>query len=194
MNPLLTLRVPNNRLHDILAPLEIMRRDDARALRARASGRGHTRVVVRRGAGHQRGFSGGSAGGHARLRRPADPRPVVPQRRMNDGIQKTARRLVKMLAARDFAGLASWSKGARLNQNEMELAVREYGRTIIVPPGDAIPNLDVVKVTNADPERWSVDIPLWSKEEGRSDLTLEVTMIESGQELMHVEIDGIHVK
>jgi hypothetical protein len=76
----------------------------------------------------------------------------------------------------------------------MELAVREYGRTIIVPPGDAIPNLDVVKVTNADPERWSVDIPLWSKEEGRSDLTLEVTMIESGQELMHVEIDGIHVK
>ena len=52
--------------------------DDARALRARASGRGHTRVAVRRSAGHQRGFSGGSAGGHARLRRPADPRPVGP--------------------------------------------------------------------------------------------------------------------
>ena len=113
---------------------------------------------------------------------------------MNDKIQKTARRLVTMLAAHDFAGLESWSKGVRLTQSEMEAAIREYGRTLVVPPDRTIPELDVVKVTKADPERWSVDIPLWTTEEGRSDLTLEVTMIGSGRELMDVEIDDIHVK
>ncbi len=99
-----------------------------------------------------------------------------------------------MLADRDFAGLASWSKGVRLTQSEMASAVNEYGRTIVVPPGQVIPNLDVVKVENSEPESWSVDVPLWTKEEGRSDLTLEVTMTESGRDLMDVEIDDIHVK
>lgn len=99
-----------------------------------------------------------------------------------------------MLAGHDFVGLATWSKGVRMNQAEMETAVREYGSDIIVPPGQAIPNLDVVKVMNTKPERWNVDIPLWTTEEGRSDLALEVTMIESGQEWMDVEIDDIHVK
>ncbi len=113
---------------------------------------------------------------------------------MSDGIQKTAKRLVTMLAARDYAGLESWSNGVRLNRAEMESAVRAYGRTVILPPGDTIPNLDAVKVRNAEPKRWSVGISLWTKEEGRSDLTLEVTMIGSDGDLMDVEIDDIHVK
>jgi len=99
-----------------------------------------------------------------------------------------------MLAAHDFAGLESWSKGVRLTQAEMATAIREYGSILVVPPGLTIPELDVVKVTRADTERWSVGIPLWTMEEGRSDLTLEVTMIGSGRELMDVEIDDINVK
>ena len=99
-----------------------------------------------------------------------------------------------MLARRDYAGLASWSNGVRLNRAEMESAVRAYGRTVILPPRDTIPNFDAVKVMNAEPERWSVDIPLWTREEGRSDLTLEVTMTGSDGDVMDVEIDDIHVK
>lgn len=113
---------------------------------------------------------------------------------MNDEIQKTARRLVTMLAVRDYAGLAFWSKGVRLGASDMRLAIRDYGRTVIVPPGEDLPDIDVVRVGNAEPGRWSVDIPLWTKEEGKSDLTLEATMIESEGEVMDVEIDDIHVK
>jgi hypothetical protein len=52
--------------------------------------------------------------------------------------------------------------------------------------------MNVVEIKNAKPNRWSIAMPLWSKEEGRSDLTVEITVIErEGGEL--VELDDIHV-
>ena len=42
------------------------------------------------------------------------------------------------------------------------------------------------------PPRWSVRMDLWTAEEGRSDLSLELTIIESGRGYT-VELDDIHV-
>jgi hypothetical protein len=41
--------------------------------------------------------------------------------------------------------------------------------------------------------RWAVDIPIFTKEEGQSDLTLTVTMTESGGPFCEVVIDDLHV-
>lgn len=112
---------------------------------------------------------------------------------MNEKIQATAKRLVTMLVAHDFAGLEAWSKGIRLKQEHMADALREYPGNFVMPPGSRLPHLDAVEVRDSQPRRWSVDIPLWTEEEGRSDLTVQVTMIESGNDLMGVEIDNIHV-
>lgn len=40
---------------------------------------------------------------------------------------------------------------------------------------------------------WSVYASVFTKEEGRSDLTLEVTLTETGGPLCDVEIVGLHV-
>ena len=61
-----------------------------------------------------------------------------------------------------------------------------------MPPPDALTNLDVIEVEDSVPKQWSVRADLWTKEEGRSDLTLELTLLSDGGGLV-AEIDNIHV-
>jgi len=53
--------------------------------------------------------------------------------------------------------------------------------------------LDIFDVDSEESNRWLVDAPLWSKEEGLSDLTLTLTVIKKGDRL-EVEIDDLHVR
>ena len=98
-----------------------------------------------------------------------------------------------MLAEGDYEGLERLTNGSRLTAAEMAEGVREYGGNLILPPDGAFENLDVVGVEGARPREWSVNVDLWTAEEGRSDLTLELTLRENGKNIYDVEIDGIHV-
>lgn len=64
-----------------------------------------------------------------------------------------------------------------------------YGRDLIELPDDS---RALVSVYDAYDGTKAVDVPLWTKEEGRSDLTLQVTAtpVDDGWRL---EIDGVHV-
>jgi hypothetical protein len=52
--------------------------------------------------------------------------------------------------------------------------------------------MEVAAVREVKPPRWSIIMPLWTAEEGRSDLSLELTLVENG-ETTNVELDDIHV-
>lgn len=67
-----------------------------------------------------------------------------------------------------------------------------YNRKLTLPPDDAYKAMDIVKVQNAEPPKWSVIMPLWTKEEGRSDLSIELTIIEEHGSFQ-IELDDIHV-
>lgn len=86
--------------------------------------------------------------------------------------------------------MESISGGMRYTADQIAESVREYGRSVVSPPADL--QLNVVKVEAAK-NTWSVYVPVFTKEEGRSDLTLEVTLTETGKPLCDVEIDGLHV-
>ncbi len=51
--------------------------------------------------------------------------------------------------------------------------------------------VDIYEQTS-HPEELALDVPLWTKEEGRSDLTLALTAIKQG-ETYTVEVDDLHV-
>jgi hypothetical protein len=53
--------------------------------------------------------------------------------------------------------------------------------------------LDIVEVEGSSLKSWSVNLPLWTNEEGRSDLTLEMRFTESEAAIYTVEIDDLHV-
>jgi hypothetical protein len=94
----------------------------------------------------------------------------------------------------DFADVEVRSRGVRLSAELMRQAIEEYGRTLIMPPNEAFSSVDVIQVANADRLTWSVSFDLWTKEEGRSDLSVECTIVdrEDGA-MLDLEIDNIHV-
>ena|SRR5687768_531567 len=99
---------------------------------------------------------------------------------------------MELLARGDYLAVELLTQGERLSVGEIAEAITSYGRTVVVPPPGAFRNLDIVEVTGASPRTWSVNVPLWTAEEGRSDLTAEFTIKSDGEDVT-VELDDIHV-
>jgi len=74
----------------------------------------------------------------------------------------------------------------------MANAVSDYGRKLVLPPDDAFQLMNLVEVGNAQPRKWSITMPLWTREEGRSDLSISVTLI-ADKKGFAIELDDIHV-
>jgi hypothetical protein len=108
-------------------------------------------------------------------------------------IPSVVRRIVTMLVDGDYNGLQSLTRGRRLNADEIAEAVRVYGAKLTMPPEHAFNELDIIEVENAEPRRWSVRLDLWTADEGKSDLTLELTLADIGGDQFSVEIADIHV-
>lgn len=108
-------------------------------------------------------------------------------------LHHTVRHVVSLLEKEAYGALESLSQGVRLSAEEMKEAIRIYGRKIAHFPEAGYKELDVVEVSGSNPKQWSVNVPLFTESEGRSDLTLSATLIESETPLYKIEIDDIHV-
>lgn len=102
------------------------------------------------------------------------------------------KQVVTWLVIGDYLAVEARSRGVRLSADMMRQAIDAYGRSLIVPPDTVFSDIDIVRVTNADEPTLSIRLSLWTVEEGRSDLTLECTVIDTG-EMLEIEIDDIHV-
>ena len=111
---------------------------------------------------------------------------------MNTRLEQPIRQVIEYLATGRFVELEKLTKGQRLSAQEMARAIGEYGMELVLPPDYAFELMDVVEVRDAKPPQWSVAMPLWTREEGRSDLSVEVTLITDA-EGFRIEIDDIHV-
>jgi hypothetical protein len=100
------------------------------------------------------------------------------------------RALVDMLVKGHSDQLERDGKSGRLSSHELKEALQVHGRTIIALPDEAFRLAEVypVKGQNAT---WAVDVPLWTAEEGRSDLVLSLTVSDS-QDGVRLEIDDLH--
>jgi hypothetical protein len=91
----------------------------------------------------------------------------------------------------EVAGLISRCAASRLTSAEVWRVIKNYARTLIEPPSDDDFRIDAVR-TQATTRTWSVNVPLWTREEGRSDLTLQLT-IALGPRGPVVELDDLRV-
>lgn len=105
---------------------------------------------------------------------------------MNTDLRKkfvsTIERLVKLLVEKKYAEIASLTKNRRLTETQISEAITEYGRILVSPPHSYHEHIDIVPVIDSKPQRWSVDFPLWTLEEGESDLSVEITCIDNGDD------------
>ncbi|HEX6207981.1 MAG TPA: hypothetical protein VF058_06425 [Actinomycetota bacterium] len=109
-----------------------------------------------------------------------------------EALMATVRTVVDLIVRGEFETLESMTRGRRLTASELRASVEAYGRKLARPPEEAWEEIDVVEV-ESESRIYNVHIPLWTEEEGRSDLTLELTLTEFAPGLFSIEVDGIHV-
>jgi hypothetical protein len=117
-----------------------------------------------------------------------DPTPIDPGK-----FRDTVSALTDRLATGDYEGLCRLARASRLSSADVKRVVQDYGRHLIPLPSAALEAIDLVPVSNSHPQRWSIVVPLWTTEEGRSDLSLELTVEDSSALAYAVELDDLHV-
>lgn len=108
-------------------------------------------------------------------------------------MEATLARIVHWLVAGDFQTIEQHTGGIRLSAALLREAVKDYGRTLVMPPTPGLLMWDAIGIDGYEPRRWSVTVDLWTLEEGRSDLSLECTLIDRPGPFLGVEIDNLHV-
>jgi hypothetical protein len=101
------------------------------------------------------------------------------------------RELVTDLVRGRFDELEADGRAGRLSAKELLSAIRQYGKTLVPLPDDALHLIDVYP-NESDSTECLLDVPLWTAEEGRSDLTLSLvaTKKDDGYRL---EVSDLHV-
>jgi hypothetical protein len=111
---------------------------------------------------------------------------------MNEDLKQILIHIHSLLAACKYHELENLTGGNRLSAQEVAKAIADYGKHLVVPPDSFFGLTSVVEVKDSFPKRFSVVSPLWTLEEGRSDLSLEMTAIQN-ENGFTVELDNIHV-
>ncbi|MDU8928567.1 hypothetical protein RXV86_14340 [Alisedimentitalea sp. MJ-SS2] len=114
----------------------------------------------------------------------------------NTKLAKTVVFVVEQLANGRFDELAEITNSTRLTASEMEEALSEYGINLLAPISISMDELDVVEVSRGyrkAPHEWSVWYQLVDKVLGPSDLTLRLTIVDKGTQILGVEVDDIRV-
>jgi len=111
---------------------------------------------------------------------------------MSDQFHETVSLVHNLLVTGQYAELEKLTGGVRLSEEEMRKTITDYGRTLIAPPNSAFELMDLIDAKNAEPPRWSITMPLWTQEEGRSDLSIELTVTEQ-KDGYKIELDDLHV-
>jgi len=107
-------------------------------------------------------------------------------------LRQACHEIAGLLASGDLDSVIGACASARIGADDLRDAIDQYGRRLIPPPTSAYANLDALRIKHADNPTWSVRAPMYTAEEGRSDLTLELTISFHGDRVK-VELDDLHV-
>ncbi len=99
--------------------------------------------------------------------------------------------IIGALVRDEFDALEGDGRAGRLGAAGLRRAVGEYGNRLVELP-EAAYDLIRAGVMPASANVWWVIVPLWTREEGRSDLALELTAIETPED-WGLEIDDLRV-
>lgn len=115
------------------------------------------------------------------------------RRKVTEGLFQVTKHIAALIAARRFDDVVALTGGARLSAAAMKTAVSQYPGTLVPLPDDAIALLDAVPISGTDSTSWNIVQPLFTAEEGRSDLSLLLTITANANGGYVVCVDDIHV-
>lgn len=101
---------------------------------------------------------------------------------------------VNLLVMGEYEALEALTRGRLLSAPLLRRAVADYRHQLVSPPESALTDLDVVQAPDIDPPTFHVVFPLWTEDEGESDLTLELRLVEAYPNAFETEITSLHVR
>ena len=102
------------------------------------------------------------------------------------------RKVLALLAARNYEGIKALNRTSRLSADDIRTTVERYPCTLVEPPNTPPPEMQVIEVSSPGPRRWRVDVPVWTREEGASDLYAIMTLTDNGGTIS-VQLDDLLV-
>lgn len=110
-----------------------------------------------------------------------------------NAIETAVRVVVDLLANREYLTVERVTHGRRLSAEQIEGAVAEYGRTLVKPGDGWWEEVTITPIDAGTEPSFHVAAPVWTLEEGRSDLTLELRLTASEPEIYTTEVLSLHV-
>ena len=101
--------------------------------------------------------------------------------------------IVDALAKEQYERVVAMAPTSRVNAAELHIAVTEYGRKLVPIPEHEWSRIDYTAIAGSQPQSWFVVAPVFTVEEGLSDLSLELTLTAGENGKYGVEINGLHV-
>jgi hypothetical protein len=100
-------------------------------------------------------------------------------------LQQQIRELIDALVAADYTKIATAGWLGRLRADDLHARVREYGARLVTPPPTFMDSIEAYPYK--DGSGLHLDVPLWTAEEGLSDLTLSLEVLFQGDDgLLHL--------
>jgi hypothetical protein len=108
-------------------------------------------------------------------------------------LETAIRVVIDLLIRGEYGVIEKMTQGRRLSAAELEDAVTSYGRRLVGPPDGWLNLVDVVPIDEGELSSFFAAVPLWTEEEGRSDLTVELRLTEIAQQVYDTEVLDLHV-
>jgi hypothetical protein len=109
-----------------------------------------------------------------------------------NSIRTTVRKVLSLISDGQYGCALQMCSISRLTEQDLRGVIRDYGFSFAQPSEDTDQYLDIVAVDGSAIPTWSVRASLWTLEEGRSDLTLELT-VSDGPAGVAIELDDLRV-
>lgn len=106
-------------------------------------------------------------------------------------LRPALRSVVEELVRGNYLVLEQDGRAGRVGAQGLKRAIEEYGCHLIDLPEEAFEISNPIPASDR-PGAWHVDLDLRTVEEERSDLTISMTVIDTGDDVQ-VEIDDCHV-
>ena len=107
-------------------------------------------------------------------------------------IEETVKHLYSLLFSKKYEDIEAFTQGVRMSSAEINECISEYGCKLVPYPEEIA--LDIVLVEGSDPKEWSVIAPIYTEEEGLSDLSLELSLIDNNTTFYKTGLENIRVR
>lgn len=112
---------------------------------------------------------------------------------MTEAIRTAVAVVIGLLVDGSYETVEAMTRGRTLSAGHLREAVEGYGRKLTPVPHGFLDRLDVVRIEESEPAAFHVVVDLWTEDEGRSDLSLELRLTDLFDGAFDVEILGLHV-